>query len=90
MSGLSTALLAELGEADLQALADRLRPYLTPIEEPDRWLNAAEAAEHLGLSVHAIRRLAADPRSGLPVHQEREGCKLWFKRLELDEWRVTV
>jgi hypothetical protein len=90
VSALSDALLADLGADDLRALAERLVPHLRDLlgvqPEPDRWLNAKEAAAHLGLSsVHAIHRLTSARQ--IPFHQDGPGCRCWFLRSELDAWR---
>jgi excisionase family DNA binding protein len=83
---LARALLDELSEADLRALAERLRPFLSNQDTAeDGWLTARDAAAYVGLSVHALHRLTAE--RSIPFHQDGPGCKLWFRRSELDQWR---
>jgi excisionase family DNA binding protein len=79
-------LLLELDNDDLEAIADRLAPFL-PASAPadDAWLNVKEAAAHLGISTHAIYRLVAQRE--IPFHQSRPNAKCWFRRCELDAWR---
>ncbi|MHB8696212.1 MAG: helix-turn-helix domain-containing protein [Solirubrobacteraceae bacterium] len=82
--------MAELSDDDLQQLADRLAPLLDALrdverEEPDGWLTSKQAADYLGLSVHAVRRLSAERT--IPHEQTGERCKLWFRRSDLDAWR---
>jgi excisionase family DNA binding protein len=48
-------------------------------------MDAREAAAYLGLHRDTLRKLAAERT--VPVHQDGPGCKLYFNRDELDEWR---
>jgi len=76
--------LAQL--ADL--VAERLTARLSaPIEEADEWLDTRKAAEYLGVHRDTIRRLAAE--GGIPSEQEGAGCKLYFRRSDLDTWRCS-
>jgi len=81
------AILEELrGDEDaLRELAEALRPYLTPPSK-DRWLNAAQAAEHIGAPVSRIYALTSARR--IPHH--KDGSRLLFRRSELDEWVRTI
>ncbi len=86
MSTLARALLDQLGPEDLAELADRLAPYLqAPARSEDGWMNAKQAADYLGISIHALHRLTAERR--IPFTQERPGARCYFRRSELDEWR---
>jgi excisionase family DNA binding protein len=51
----------------------------------DVWLTTAQAASYLGLSVNALHKLTAARM--IPFEQEGPGCKLYFRRWELDAWR---
>jgi excisionase family DNA binding protein len=87
VSDLARALLDELAGdpvalEQLAPLLDRLRPA-APAD--NGWLTARQAAEYLGLSVAALHRLTA--ARTIPFAQDAPGCKLWFKRSELDQWR---
>ena len=58
---LAAALLAQLDDDALAALATRLAPFL-PRPEPadeDRWLSTRQAAEYLGISLNALHKLTA-------------------------------
>jgi excisionase family DNA binding protein len=69
--------------ADL--VADRLSQSVNPDEPADDWMDAREAASYLGVHRDTLRKLAAE--RAVPVHQDGPGCKLYFNRDELDEWR---
>lgn len=85
----ASAILAELTESDLDQLADLLAPLLAermaPRTEPDAWMTTRQAAGYLGLTVPALHRLTASRE--VPFEQDGPGCKLWFRRAELDVWR---
>jgi excisionase family DNA binding protein len=51
-------------------------------------MDAREAAAYLGVHRDTLRKLAAE--RAVPVHQDGPGCKLYFNRNELDEWRRTA
>jgi excisionase family DNA binding protein len=51
-------------------------------------LDARGAAEYLGVHRDTLRKLAA--QRAIPTHQDGPGCKLYFRRDELDEWRRTA
>jgi excisionase family DNA binding protein len=51
----------------------------------DEWMDARAAAVYLGIHRDTLRKLAAE--RSVPVHQDGPGCKLYFRRDELDEWR---
>jgi excisionase family DNA binding protein len=53
----------------------------------EEWMDARSAAEYLGVHRDTLRKLAAE--RAVPVHQDGPGCKLYFRRDELDEWRRT-
>jgi len=71
--------------ADL--VVDRLmaRTDAQSSEQSSAWLDARGAAEYLGVHRDTLRKLAA--QRAIPTHQNGPGCKLYFRRYELDEWR---
>jgi excisionase family DNA binding protein len=88
VSALARALLADLDQDDLRELAERLAPYLptpTPPAE-DRWLTTREAAEYLGMTSNALHKLTAE--RSIPFTQDAPGARCYFKRSDLDAWRV--
>ncbi len=88
-SDLAGAIIGSLDDPALDALADLLTPKLearlNPVPIEDGWLDAKRAAAYVGLSVNALHKLTAE--RAIPFEQEGPGCKCWFKRSELDEWR---
>ena len=91
MSAANKVVLQTFVDALAEAVADRVAELIgtPPATERDRteptWLDAHRAADHLGLHVDTVRRLAA--RREIPFEQDGPGCRLWFKRDELDAWR---
>jgi hypothetical protein len=81
-----------LDDQALGALADLLAPRVSPPApsseaRADEWLDAKRAAGYMGLSIHALHKLTA--ARSMPFHQDGPGCKLWFRRDELDAWRAA-
>lgn len=75
----------------ITALADRIADAIairiaqTADEVIPEWLDSRGAAAYLGLHPDTIRKLAAE--RAIPAEQEGPGCKLFFLRQDLDEWR---
>ncbi len=86
-SHLAVLLVESLDDAALEHLAERLVPHLEGRTQAsdDRWLSASDAAAHLGISVHALHKLTA--ARAVPFEQDGPGCKLWFRRSDIDRWR---
>ena len=90
LTGALCVWVAELDAAVLEVLADRLAPVLqarrgSGQEPAESWLDTKAAAAYLCLTVTAIHKLTAARR--IPFEQEGPGCKCWFRRTDLDEWR---
>jgi excisionase family DNA binding protein len=51
----------------------------------DEWLDSRHAAVYLGVHRDTLRRLAAE--RAIPSEQDGRGCKLYFRRSDLDDWR---
>jgi hypothetical protein len=51
----------------------------------DDWLDAKRAAAHIGVTVNALHKLTA--ARSIPFEQDGPGCKCWFRRSDLDQWR---
>ena len=87
MTGLGRALLESLDDGDLAELAERLAPLLPrPAITDDRWLTSREAAQHLGLTLNALHKRTR--RHEIPAVQESAGGRLYFRRTDLDRWRL--
>lgn len=85
MSALARALLAELDDDALDALAEALAPRLAAhlaATEADGWLNTEEAASYLACPrgrIHDLVQLGKlEPR--------RDGRRLLFRRSDLDAY----
>jgi excisionase family DNA binding protein len=93
MADLALALIDAFDDSALDALADRLAPRLASLathgeqSSDDRWLNTADAATYLGISANALHKLTA--QRAIPFEQDGTGCKLYFKRSKLDDWRQS-
>jgi excisionase family DNA binding protein len=74
----------------IRAVAEAVVPLLpadfrSTHQEEDHWMDSAEAADYLGMSKNALHKLTSARE--VPFEQERKGCKLWFRRSDLDAWR---
>lgn len=77
-------------ESLLAQLADRLATAVVAqirggSEVGDEWFDSRHAAEYLGVHKDTLRRLAAE--RAIPSEQAGPGCKLYFRRSDLDAWR---
>jgi excisionase family DNA binding protein len=74
----------------LDHIADRLAAVITDRlvtadNRPDEWFDSRHAAEYLGVHRDTLRKLAAE--RAIPSEQDGPGCKLYFRRSDLDAWR---
>jgi excisionase family DNA binding protein len=75
-------------EQFIEVLADRVAERLQgPAVVDDDWLDTRAAAAHLGVHRDTIRRLAAE--RAIASEQDGPGCKLFFRRSDLDAWRCS-
>lgn len=83
------ALLEQLLGRIADLVVDRMvqRATLSADQAADEWMDARVAADYLGVHRDTLRKLAAE--RVVPVHQDGPGCKLYFHRDELDDWRRT-
>jgi excisionase family DNA binding protein len=83
------ALLEQLLGRIADLVVDRLveRAAVSADQATDDWMDARAAADYLGVHRDTLRKLAAE--RAVPVHQDAPGCKLYFHRDELDDWRRT-
>ena len=90
LASLQPGEVAALSDGVIRALAGRLAPYLSEIRaapEPNGWLDFDGALKYLGMKKGTLYKLTS--ARAIPFHQDGPGCKLWFLRSELDEWRQT-
>jgi excisionase family DNA binding protein len=76
-------LLAHLADLVAAKVIDRLAPQENAAA--DEWLDTCSASEYLGIHRDSLRRLAAE--RAIPAEQAGAGCKLFFRRSDLDAWR---
>lgn len=71
-------------------VADRVAARLAqPTEaQADEWMDTRRASEYLGVGRDSVHRLAA--KGTLRIEQAAAGCKLYFRRSDLDAWRRTA
>jgi excisionase family DNA binding protein len=81
--GVLDDLLAQLADLVADRIAARVAGPRTA--QKDEWLDTRRAAEYLGIHRDSLRRLAAE--RAIPTEQAGAGCKLYFKRSDLDAWR---
>jgi excisionase family DNA binding protein len=82
-----SALIDQLLRRLADLIVDRLteRTEAGSKQDADDWMDARAAAAYLGIHRDTLRKLAAE--RAVPVHQDGPGCKLYFRRDELDHWR---
>jgi excisionase family DNA binding protein len=51
----------------------------------EEWFDCRHAADYLGVHRDTLRKLAAE--RAIPSEQDGPGCKLYFRRSDLDVWR---
>lgn len=84
--------LADLTIEELLALladhvADRVVERLgIPERRTDDWLDTRRAAAHVGVHPDTLRKLAS--ARVIPSEQDAPGCRRFFRRRDLDEWRL--
>jgi excisionase family DNA binding protein len=69
----------------VELVAERVAARLAAAASADEWLDTRAAADYLGVHRDTVRRLAAE--RVVPSEQEGPGCKLFFRRTDLDAWR---
>jgi excisionase family DNA binding protein len=76
-------LITAIAERIADAVAARFAQ--APGDVVPEWLDSRGAADYLGLHPDTVRKLAAE--RAIPAEQDAPGCKLFFLRHDLDEWR---
>ena len=75
-------LLDRLAQRVAAALAERMT---SADERADEWLDSRHAADYIGVHRDTLRKLVAE--RAIPSEQDGPGCKLYFRRSDLDAWR---
>ena len=83
-------LWAEMNDDDLDRLGELLLPRMqdriaSNTGRADGWLDTRQAADYLGITKAALYRATAERT--IAFEQSGPGCKCWFKRPDLDDWR---
>jgi excisionase family DNA binding protein len=78
-------LIGQLADRVAEAVAERLGT--SRVKPAPEWLGSREAAAYLGLHRDTLRKLAAE--RAIPAEQDGPGCKLFFRRSALDDWRLA-
>lgn len=87
---LSIAIPDELIELIAAAVTRRLLPTLhqtDPGETWPEWMAIGTAARYLDVSPHRLRKQVTQRQ--IPYHQEDKGCRILFRRSDLDDWMST-
>jgi excisionase family DNA binding protein len=78
-------LLVQLADLVADRVAAQLMSHRRASE--DEWLDTRRAAGYLRIGRDSVRRLAAE--RAIPSEQAGVGCKLYFRRSDLDAWRCS-
>jgi excisionase family DNA binding protein len=76
-------LISHLAEQVTAAVVARLGGSVAGSES--EWLDSRHAADYIGIHRDTLRKLAAERT--IPSEQDGPGCKLYFRRADLDAWR---
>jgi excisionase family DNA binding protein len=74
-------------EALATAVSERLLPALHAADAAQpwpEWMAIDTAARYLDVSPQRLRKLVS--RREIPFHQEDKGCRVLFRRGDLDDW----
>jgi excisionase family DNA binding protein len=81
------ALIDQIAARVVELLTGATHPLLAGEPTNDDWLDSRHAAEYLGVHRDTLRKLAAE--RAIPSEQNGPGCKLYFRRSDLDAWRQS-
>jgi Helix-turn-helix domain len=78
-----------LDDDQLTAIRDALPAVeqAPDIEPWPEWMNVATAARYLDISPERLAK--AKQRGSVPHYQEGPGCRVFFRRSELDAWMTS-
>lgn len=87
MTDLGVSIPDSVIEALATAVCERLLPALQAAgrgEPWPEWMAIETASRYLDVSPQRIRKLVSHRQ--IPFHQEDRGCRILFRRADLDEW----
>lgn len=84
MIALDLSTCSVLAHGIAEYLARSMTYDTTPI---DSWMTTDEVAQYLAIGKSEVHRLAA--AGTLPSEQDGPGCKRYFRRSDLDDWRSS-
>jgi len=82
VSGLLEEFISQLADRVAARIAEQAT---TPESVGNDWFDSMHAADYLGIHRDTLRKLAAE--RAIPSEQDGPGCKLYFRRSDLDAWR---
>lgn len=87
---LTIPLPPELVEAIVDKATEQVLERIDALATHDQreWFNVESAADYLDVSPERVRKLQA--RREIPYHQEAPGCRVLFRRVDLDEWMRSL
>lgn len=89
--GLTVEVPAAVIEQLVELIASRVLAVLGECEDGRRWpewMSVETAAGYLDVSPERVRKLVA--RREIPFSQEAPGCRVFFRRADLDKWMGTL
>lgn len=76
--------LAALAERAAELALARLAQHEGRCSDWPEWMSVETAARYLDASEERVRKLK--DRREIPYYQEGPGCRVFFRRSELDDW----
>jgi excisionase family DNA binding protein len=83
-------LTLNLPQAALEAIAELVSahfPERPPSSDWPEWMSVETTARYLDVTEERIRKLK--DRREIPYYQDGPGCRVFFRRAELDDWMAT-
>jgi excisionase family DNA binding protein len=91
-AGASDSVLDVVLDQIAERVAQRLAALIDPCSATagggdDEWFDSRHAADYLGIHRDTLRKLAAE--RAISSEQDGPNCKLYFRRADLDAWRLA-
>jgi excisionase family DNA binding protein len=84
--GVDLSVVDQLVDRLAQRVAALVTERLSATDDrANEWFDSRHAADYLGVHRDTLRKLASE--RAIPSEQDGPGCKLYFKRSDLDAWR---